>query len=436
MDLDARPLAGKKLLLLDGSRKSIEIVDEAHRLGVHVIVTDYNTPEQSPAKLAADQHFEVSTSDVDAVVELIRREGVDGVLAGFSDRWLATYAEICAAAQVPCYATVDQIRLFTDKRRYKAMLEQFGVPTITGYSVEDATSGAIPEEAFPLIVKPADGSGSRGISVVASQSELQSGLDVALDYSWTQDLVIERFLPGQEATVYWVFQDGDCRVSLMWHRHMHDFGPQDRYRLPVAYSSPSSLLPTYLADVAPSVQAMMRSAGVRNGIMFMQGLIHEGVFHTYDIGYRVTPTQEYRVVEELCGYNPLSMLIHFALTGTMGEPDLAALAEPRHHGYGFNISTLIRPGTVGSVMGLDDVAALPGVLSTVAAIDAGETLPEEGWGQLRQVAVRTVGVADSLDSLRQTMRRVDELIDVRDEDGASMVIHPDMPPRDLDACVL
>ena len=68
MDLDARPLAGKKLLLLDGSRKSIEIVDEAHRLGVHVIVTDYNTPEQSPAKLAADQHFQVSTSDVDAVV--------------------------------------------------------------------------------------------------------------------------------------------------------------------------------------------------------------------------------------------------------------------------------------------------------------------------------------------------------------------------------
>ena len=183
MDLDARPLAGRKLLLLDGSRKSIEIVDEAHRLGVHVIVTDYNTPEQSPAKLAADQHFEVSTSDVDAVVELIRREGVDGVLAGFSDRWLATYAEICATAQVPCYATVDQIRLFTDKKRYKAMLEQFGVPTITGYSVEDATSGAIPEEAFPLIVKPADGSGSRGISVVASQSELQSGLDVALDYS-------------------------------------------------------------------------------------------------------------------------------------------------------------------------------------------------------------------------------------------------------------
>ena len=436
MDLNSKPLAGKKLLLLDGSRKAIEIIDEAHRLGLHVIVTDYNTPEQSPAKFAADEHFQVSTSDVAAVVELAQREGVSGILAGFSDRWLPTYAEICAEAGLPCYATVDQIKLFTDKKRYKELLHEFGVPTLRNYSVEEATSGGIPAAEFPLIIKPSDGSGSRGISIAQTQTDLEESLAVARDYSWTQDIVIERFMPGEEATVYWVFQDGECHVCLMWNRHMHDFGPDLRYRLPVAYSSPSSLLPRYLEEVAPRVVEMMKSVEITNGIMFMQGLIHEGVFHTYDIGYRVTPTQEYRVVEELCGYNPLSMLIHFALTGSMGEPDLAAVAKPRHRGYGFNVSTLIRPGTVGSVTGLDDVAALPGILSTVAAIDAGETLPEEGWGQLRQVAVRTVGVADSLDSLRQTMRRVDELIDVRDEDGASMVIHPDMPPRDLDACVL
>lgn len=436
MDLHSKPLAGKKLLLLDGSRKAIEIIDEAHRLGLHVIVTDYNSPDQSPAKLAADEHFEVSTSDVDAVVALAHREGVDGILAGFSDRWLPTYAEICAVAGLPCYATVDQIRLFTDKKRYKELMLEFGVPTLRNYTVEEAVAGQIPDTDFPLIIKPSDGSGSRGISIAETQEDLQRGLEVALDYSWTQDLVIERFMPGEEATVYWVFQDGQCHVSLMWNRHMHDFGPDEQYRLPVAYSSPSSLLPRYLEDVAPKVKAMMHSAGVQNGIMFMQGLIQGGNFHTYDIGYRVTPTQEYHIIERLCGYNPLSMLLHFAVTGSMGEPRLDEMADPVHGGHGFNVSTLIRPGVVDGVLGVDEVSALPGVLSCAASVSDGETLPEEGWGQLRQIAVRTIGVAGSLEELQETMRRIGELVDVVDEAGESMVIPAPVPPRDMAQRVL
>ena len=133
VDLNAKPLTGKTLLLLDGSRKAIEIVNQAHRLGLRVIITDYNSPELSPAKLVADEHYEVSTSEVDSVVALARRKGVSGILAGFSDRWLPTYAEICAAAGLPSYATVDQIRLFTDKKRYKALMAEFGVPTLTSY---------------------------------------------------------------------------------------------------------------------------------------------------------------------------------------------------------------------------------------------------------------------------------------------------------------
>lgn len=436
MDLNSKPLAGKKLLLLDGSRKAIEIIDEAHRLGLHVIVTDYNTPEQSPAKFAADEHFQVSTSDVAAVVELAQREGVSGILAGFSDRWLPTYAEICAEAGLPCYATVDQIKLFTDKKRYKELLHEFGVPTLRNYSVEEATSGGIPAAEFPLIIKPSDGSGSRGISIAQTQTDLEDSLAVARDYSWTQDIVIERFMPGEEATVYWVFQDGECHVCLMWNRHMHDFGPDLQYRLPVAYSSPSSLLPRYLEEVAPRVVEMMKSVEITNGIMFMQGLIHDGVFHTYDIGYRVTPTQEYRIVEQLCGYNPLAMLLHFAVTGSMGVPELGRLARPRHDGFGYNVSILVRPGTVGEYQGLDAVAQLPGVLSVGTSLSEGETLPEEGWGQLRQIAVRVIGVSDTVDGMRESLTTIADLVDVKDTSGESMVIADTVPPGDLAERVL
>lgn len=431
VDLNAKPLTGKTLLLLDGSRKAIEIVNQAHRLGLRVIITDYNPPELSPAKLVADEHYEVSTSEVDSVVALARRKGVSGILAGFSDRWLPTYAEICAAAGLPSYATVDQIRLFTDKKRYKALMAEFGVPTLTSYSVEEATSGRVPDSAFPLIIKPSDGSGSRGISIAKTQEDLQQGLSVALDYSWTQDLVIEPYMPGQEATVYWVFQDGEHHVSLMWNRHMHDFGPDAQYRLPVAYSSPSAILPRYLEETAPRVKEMLRSVGVKNGIMFMQGLVRDGVFYTYDIGYRITPTREYRVIEELCGYNPLAMLLHFAVTGSMGEPGLSTLADPVHDRYGYNVSVLVRPGTIGRYRGLDEVAQIPGVLSVGTSLSEGETLPEEGWGQLRQIAVRVIGTAETPHDIATTMRRIGDLTEIIDGAGGSLVIPDTLPPTDL-----
>lgn len=414
-------LKGKKLLLLDGSKKAIEIIEHAQRLGVHTIVTDYSNPAVSPAKLAADEYFDVSISDVEAVVGLIDREGIDGVLPGFSDRWLPTYAEICERASLPSYASTEQLKLFTDKKRYKALLEKHGIPTIQGFTREEAESGSIPAEAYPLIVKPADGSGSRGISRCYTLDELHAGISAALEYSWTGDLVIERYLPGEEATVFWVFQDGEHHVAMVANRHMRSFAGGSS-RLPVGYTSPSYLTRRYISDIAPRVRSMLQNANVLNGTMFMQGLIDDGVFRTYDIGYRPTPTQEYRVLEELCGYNSMSMLVKFAVTGSMSEPDLVGKANPAFEGYGFNVSTLMMPGTVGSYTGLDEVRSLPGVLSVSTSLQEGETLPEVALGQLRQIAVRTIGVAGTVAELESVMREVAGAVDILGNDGASLAV--------------
>lgn len=421
-------LSGRTLLVLDGSKKSIEIIDHAKNLGLRVIITDYNTPDLSPAKRVADDHFDVSISDIDAVVRLIKEQNVSGVLPGFSDRWLPTYAKICRAAGLPSYATTEQLELLTDKKRYKELLEDFKIPTVQGFSLGEAKRGNIPSDSYPLIVKPADGSGSRGISICESVEDLSSSLTTALDYSWTNATVIERYLPGDEATVFWVFQDGEYHVSMLWNRHMHEFGG-GLHRLPVAYTSPSALLPRYLEKVAPKVEEMLSSLNIANGIMFMQGLVRDGDFYTYDIGFRPTPTQEYRITEHYCGYNPLKMLINFAVTGSMGEPSLNDKINPAHPGYGFNISTLIRPGVIAAYEGVDSVAKAESTLSISTSMSVGSELPAEAMGQLRQVAVRTIGVAETVGELKSAMHAVQRSIDVYDSSGSSLILR-DVEPID------
>lgn len=412
-------LKGKRLLILDGSRKAIEIIDHARKLGVETVVTDRNDPKDSPAKLAADEYFNVSTADVDAVVNLIEHEDIAGVLPGFSDRWLPVYATIADQAGLPRYASREQLELFTDKARYRQLLEKHGVPTTAGINVEDALAGRIAPSDFPVLIKPSDGSGSRGIAICNTPAELGAGLRVALDYSWTGDLVVERFTPGEEATVFWTFQDGEYFVSMLANRHMLTFN-NGKYRLPVGYTSPSHLIPQYLAEVAPKVRNMLKDAGIKNGVMFMQGLVDQGTFRTYDIGYRLTPTQEYRMMEKLQGYNPLSMMVRFAVTGNMGEPDLAQKANPLHEGFAYNVSTLSLPGTIARIEGLEEVRRLADVLSVATATSEGESLPPEALGQLRQIVVRTIGTASTEQGLAEVITAITDAVSIYDPSGKQL----------------
>lgn len=429
--IDAKAsLRGKKLLILDGSQKAIELVREARRLGLHVVVSDYNSPEDSPAKLVADNAFGVSTADVDGIASLIRSERIDGVIPGFSDRWLPTYGAICEAAAVPCYATSEILTLFTNKDKYKPLLRHFGVPTVPDYSVEDALRGRIPSHAYPLIVKPGDGSGSKGITICRSAEELNQGLARAAEYSWTAQTIIERYMPGDEATVYWVFQDGRFYVTMVANRHLRTL-PDGRSRLPVGYSAPSHLVPHYLKDIAPRVQRMLDSVGVRNGIMFMQGLVTDGVFLTYDIGFRFTPTQEYIFLEHTSGLNPISLLMCLAVTGRMGFESIEGRIDPTPDQYWFNVSTSIMPGIVGSFHGLERVRRMPGVLSVSTSLREGDEVPASSYGQLSQVVVRTTGKATTPAQLRARIGEVVDTIDVTDKLGRSLTL-PGISPGDLD----
>ena len=88
-------------------------------MNVYLMVTDYL--EDSPGKKIADKSFMVSTTDVDAVVQLIKEEKVYGVLTGFIEFMLPYYQKVCEKAGIKCYATKEQIEITTNKSKFKQL---------------------------------------------------------------------------------------------------------------------------------------------------------------------------------------------------------------------------------------------------------------------------------------------------------------------------
>ena len=126
-------LTGKKLLILGGNAISEEIVQAAKTLGVYTIVTDWNSPDKSPAKLIADEYWNDSLMDYDTLVPKIREHHVDGIITGFTDSYLLPYQHLCELTGLPCYASKETFELTMDKARFKQACRDNGVEVIPQY---------------------------------------------------------------------------------------------------------------------------------------------------------------------------------------------------------------------------------------------------------------------------------------------------------------
>ena len=423
-----KDLRGKRLLVMGGMRISCEIIHKAKTMGIVVGVADYNTIDNSPGKQIADEHYEVNITDVDAVVSLINEKNFDGVIVGFNDMLLPYYAEICAKAGLPCYGTKEQFDTFTNKDRFKTLCRKYDIPTIIDYDINDT------KIEFPVLVKPVDNSGSRGITICHNRKDLIHAYNNAIENSKVGRAIIERYIDGREVSIFWVFKDGDYFLTAMGNRHIKNNQSADVIPLPVGYTFPSVYLEDYQENIEPKCKSMFSDIGIKDGMMFMQCKVANNICYIYDIGYRLTGSLEYYILEQICDYNPLEMIIRFSLTGTMGEPDLIKKVNPNFKTPAFNVSCLSSPGTIDRIDGIENLPSIKDVKKTYISHMPGDTITPQMTGLLSQIAIRVLGTVESIHDLYPIMKRIENEIKIISDKGENLCL-PGIDFEDIDGYI-
>lgn len=423
-------LKGKKLLVLGGTYFNCEIIRMAKSMGLYTVVTDYNPPEKSPGKLIADENYMVSTTDVPGVIRLMKEREIDGVLTGFSDAALPFYADICKGAGVPCYATKELFELYINKDRYKKELRKYGIPTVAEYDLNwENIEEKVKTVRFPVLVKPADNSGARGISICHTPDQLLAAYQEAYSKSKSGTALVEQYLTGPEVTVFWLFIDGEYYVTALGNRHVKQ-NQEGVIPLPVGYTFPSVATASYLKNIAPKAKRMFREQGIRDGMMFMQCKMENGECVVYDIGYRLTGSLEYKLFHALQDFDPMEMMIRYALTGKMTERPIKA--DPMFPGvYPYNISCLSAPGHISEIRGLDEVKNYPGVIDVYVSHFPGEDIPQSMKGLLAQITVRVLGSVDAKEKVIPTMQALENKIEIISDSGKNLRL-PGIEASDID----
>ena len=143
---------------------------------------------------------------------------------------------------------------------------------------------------------------------------------------------------------------------------------------------------------------------LQNGMLFIQSIVKDNVIMPYDIGFRLSGTQEHVILEAVCGYNPLKLLVNYALTGKFGNETLKEKINPHFDCVAAQITFLVKPATISKFKGIEDVEKMPQVIRIIKNKQEGETIPKSALGTLNQVALR-IFVKE------QTTERLNELID-------------------------
>lgn len=183
----------KKLLILGGSRYVIPVIKKAHEMGVYVITCDY-LPDNIGHKYA-DEYHNVSIIEKDKVLVLAQKLQVDGVVSFATDPGVVVAAYVAEKMGLPG-CPYESVKILQNKDKFRGFLREhnFNVPVSMGFeSVEEARKG-IAKFKFPVIVKPVDSAGSKGVTRVDDLAHLDGALTDAFEHSLSGRIIIEDFL--------------------------------------------------------------------------------------------------------------------------------------------------------------------------------------------------------------------------------------------------
>jgi biotin carboxylase len=194
----------KRLLLLGGSTQQVPAIEYANKQGYYTILCDY-LPD-NPGQYHADKFYSVSTTDKEAILEVAQKERVDGIVAYASDPAAPTAAYVAEKMGLPTnpYKSVE---LLTNKDKFRSFLAKhnFNTPKAKGYSSIEQATKEIEEFRLPVIIKPVDSSGSKGVSKLTDSKDIKSQIEYALSFSRVKRIIIEEFV---EKFGYQVAGDG------------------------------------------------------------------------------------------------------------------------------------------------------------------------------------------------------------------------------------
>lgn len=310
----------KKIVLLGGAYSQIPIIIEAKRQGYYVITCDY-LPDNPGHKLA-DQYYNISTTDYDGILDLAIKEQPELVVAYASDPAAPVAAYVSEQLGLPGNS-YDSVKLLSEKDLYRKFLKDngFNTPNFASISESDDLMDSVKNLKLPIIIKPTDSSGSKGISIINDLRKINQAIDKAYKFSRNKRLIIEEFVDNKICDVHGdgFVVNGNLVFALLgdhiYNKLTNPFNPTGTYW-------PSRHKDELINSIRKETARIIKLSGYKMGPVNIEARIdYKGEIYIMEIGARNGGHFVPQAIEYATGFNMVKSLIDVLNNKTIYVPN-------------------------------------------------------------------------------------------------------------------
>lgn len=314
-----------KIMVLAGGNDQAELIRRLRdRIpGVEIILIDYS--KDVVAAKYADRHIVESTMDLPKVKEIAQQEKVDYIMTACGDQPVLTMAVVSDELGLPCYLSKKQAVDITNKKFMKKIMWDNDIPTARFKTFELGETIDETGLRYPLIVKPVDNNGSKGVRRVENHEELIQYAELAYKFSLTKTIVVEEFIEGDEISCDYFVKNGVANYVMICksNKFFVDDGTQVIYQ---------SIIPPDVSDVVRAkiseiAQKIAKAYGLINSPLHIQTLVKGDSVDVIEFSARLGGGAKYKTIQNVTGFNILNANID-VMFGQI--PDIIFDRSPKH----------------------------------------------------------------------------------------------------------
>lgn len=293
-------------VILGGTNPHIALIENLKKRGYYTVLVDYF--ENPPAKNYADEHIMESTLDKEKVLEIARDQKAALVISACLDQANVTACFVAEKLGLPAPYSYETAILVSNKVLMKEIMIENDIPTAKHINVDQASEVNDIVMNYPVVVKPADSNGSKGVRRADNEAELREYLQIALSFSRVKKAVIEEYLEGYEVSVDCFVQDKHVHVIMMRKKFT---GADDGNSVIHCTGSlaPASIDKKTAASIQEIAVKIVNAFNLDNTSLLIQVIIGDDKVNVLEFAPRVGGGLSYRTVKLVTGFDILDATI-------------------------------------------------------------------------------------------------------------------------------
>lgn len=374
-------LKQKTALVLGGTAPHKYLIENLKGRGYYTILIDYY--DNPPAAKLADKHLKESTLDKDKVLEIARSQSADLVISGCVDQANLTACYVAEKLGLPAPFSYETAVRVTSKELMKAGMIKAGIPTSAYNVISNTRLDSFEASNYPLVVKPCDCNGSKGVQKVLSFTELKQALKEASNLSRTGKAIVEEFNNGKELSLYYIIAGATAVPLYIKGKRLFDLNGKANLASFMTIG-PEPISPLILNKLTNSVRAISSEFSLDNTLLLVQANYTDTDVSIIEFAPRVGGGLSSREMVHLLGIDVIDLVVSSYLQHKLRIPQLkkATFRSCVVHLYGKygtyhsceGLNSLIHKGVIqechfhkmqGMTMRSDDLASRNRVLGVI-----------------------------------------------------------------------